>query len=1193
MKNNRGFTLVELLAVIVLIAVLGVVAVSAYRGISESSKQKALEAKIALLKSSAEKWSKENNITYKTTISVNTLVVEGYVSADEVSPEGLATIENPVTGENMICNTIDIFFDKGNIKTDYRDDVKNCKLANQSLVDTNINISVIDSGNITRTGTGSIAKWTNKDVVIIVNSSRYDPKATSISYDFEGHTTTKEISSLQKYTGTNFINKNEAKKYYNVFYIDASLLINTKLIVTYTIPGENSKSREYTIRIDQEEATATIKSNSEWVTDESPITVFLDDGKGSGPKSFYLTENPAPFSNLRRYPTNYKKDITGLEVGTYYIWTEDNAGNISKEYKIELNVNNVDNLVPGCEINFEGTRGINGWYISDVTPYTINVPYAGSSGVSMGFATTPAPQYSEFIQAGTQKRITMPQLTQENVEFHYYCFVKSLAGLSHNNSAVVRIDKTPPTININVERPTEITKTKNITITVQDTYSGLRSPIIRYGYSPSNTTPPNTWFNTIPLPLLTREPQDLIIIEPDMVLNGPYFLWIDTSEYHDNAGNKYPQNHIIMGPYVFDNAPPTCAIVDVHNICTVDGISAYLICDDNRDGSGIDQMTCPEGHCPVHLNGIKTTQNYIIRDMVGNETSVKLVIQNQDQYRWGTCNGYNTCQDASCGVCGGGSYTCGQSCEYCGLNGCGQLPYCPISAGWCSCEPQICYYPTYTCSCQAAGCGCGNWNPWNPWQNNEINDCREPDCRKESRRVYHLENQICDGDWPIYAPSNPGGGGGNPGGGGTTPGGGNNSTPVIPTTPPEVEEPSLVTCPPGEYLKGSTGACATCLANYYCRGGTWIPDGEDHGLNACPANYRSAAGSHFKSDCYINCAENKRVSSIDEACTYTCPTGYHHEAHKVSSGHLSSNCTANTPIFADATFNYTYNESTYDITLTAATNGTGVGYTYTEKSEKNASLIDTNYFTVSKTNANIPYIRVAAKTPVGTYKIVITVRDINSSATKDTTMTVNIGKAASYITCYNPAYTGSEQTLAYCTHGKMTGNNTGLYVYDDYQVACTGDSNHNDSTASCSITGCNRWEWINKADNPTLANQKWTYYDSACQRKTSGWVYTGVDYVDPDKASTKGWFYITDNVAYLGWLWYNDCWFYLYPTDGDPNSSDPSQQPNGKVDGNAAIGDVTIKGVSYKFCPINYTNAGALYYAEDGSHVCDCGTIKQ
>ena len=135
MKNKKGFTLVEMLAVIVLIAVLSVVAVSTYRGINKSSKKKTLEAKIEQIESAAEKWARENNITNGMNISVNNLVVEGYLTADEVGTDGLALIKNPVTGENIVCNTIDITLKNGVIETKFNNTIQNCKLATQSLVD--------------------------------------------------------------------------------------------------------------------------------------------------------------------------------------------------------------------------------------------------------------------------------------------------------------------------------------------------------------------------------------------------------------------------------------------------------------------------------------------------------------------------------------------------------------------------------------------------------------------------------------------------------------------------------------------------------------------------------------------------------------------------------------------------------------------------------------------------------------------------------------------------------------------------------------------------------------------------------------------------------------------------------------------------------------------------------------------------
>ena len=163
----------------------------------------------------------------------------------------------------MICNTIELSFKNDVVESRFNNSAQNCNLVKQSLVDSKINIQVFDFEGNNLTGFGFIAKWTNKDIVIIVNSNEYDSKVTNISYDFEGNIVIKNKSELSKYTGSSFLTEIQAKDYYNVYYIKSELLLNTKIVVTYDIPGEGTKSRAYTIRFDKEEATATLKTNSE------------------------------------------------------------------------------------------------------------------------------------------------------------------------------------------------------------------------------------------------------------------------------------------------------------------------------------------------------------------------------------------------------------------------------------------------------------------------------------------------------------------------------------------------------------------------------------------------------------------------------------------------------------------------------------------------------------------------------------------------------------------------------------------------------------------------------------------------------------------------------------------------------------------------------------------------------------------
>ena len=146
MVNRKGFTLVELLAVIAILGILSIVAIGAYSGVTNKSKQKAYQTKVSQIETSAAKWAKENNIDRTTSISVNKLVVEGYLTADEVTDNGLSTITNPTNNENMICKMIEIRYKNGEIVTSFDDSKNNCTLAEQALNDSKIKITAYQQG---------------------------------------------------------------------------------------------------------------------------------------------------------------------------------------------------------------------------------------------------------------------------------------------------------------------------------------------------------------------------------------------------------------------------------------------------------------------------------------------------------------------------------------------------------------------------------------------------------------------------------------------------------------------------------------------------------------------------------------------------------------------------------------------------------------------------------------------------------------------------------------------------------------------------------------------------------------------------------------------------------------------------------------------------------------------------------------
>ncbi len=99
-------------------------------------------------------------------------------------------------------------------------------------------------------------------------------------------------------------------------------------------------------------------------------------------------------------------------------------------------------------------------------------------------------------------------------------------------------------------------------------------------------------------------------------------------------------------------------------------------------------------------------------------------------------------------------------------------------------------------------------------------------------------------------------------------------------------------------------------------------------------------------------------------------------------------------------------------------------------------------------------------------------------------------------------------------------------------------------------------------NSPSLTSQRWAYYNSSGTRVQSGWVQTGDSALNPDSNSKKHWYYFSGGYAHLGW--YQDssdnCWYYLSTFD------DPGGTPNGAVDAAALTSTTeTINGESYSF----------------------------
>jgi len=103
---KKGFTLVELLAVIVILALLAIVALPSAFSIGDSIKERMYCEKIDMILSSAKTWGNEHSSQLKTggcyiEKSIRELVEQGAIKKEGDGTPEKPYVTNPVTGEGM------------------------------------------------------------------------------------------------------------------------------------------------------------------------------------------------------------------------------------------------------------------------------------------------------------------------------------------------------------------------------------------------------------------------------------------------------------------------------------------------------------------------------------------------------------------------------------------------------------------------------------------------------------------------------------------------------------------------------------------------------------------------------------------------------------------------------------------------------------------------------------------------------------------------------------------------------------------------------------------------------------------------------------------------------------------------------------------------------------------------------------
>ena len=336
MKNKKGFTIVELLSVIVLLGIIvsiGVLSVSSIRGNILNKQYKNIKKEIEL---AAEKYYSDTSYA---TVYVETLITEGYLKADNKS----MTITNPKDNTSLNCYLAKI------------DDDGNASLVEENKADENG--KCIDAGIIN----GKITIVNNADSEKIKTNLWYKESLT-----LKAKLLNEDSSNKYKYTWKSEKNPNVIKSSdtENTFDLSEIYELNGKVIndifyVTAINKSDNTdvlKSSGTRVKIDgvaPEFISVNVEAENEWRT-QKVVTIDAED-QGSGIDGYIVSEDDCGNKDFGEYtkievknPNKVKIEYTVKKNGTYSICLKDKAGNVRKNDN-DVIITKIDTTPPKCE----------------------------------------------------------------------------------------------------------------------------------------------------------------------------------------------------------------------------------------------------------------------------------------------------------------------------------------------------------------------------------------------------------------------------------------------------------------------------------------------------------------------------------------------------------------------------------------------------------------------------------------------------------------------------------------------------------------------------------------------------------------------------------------------------------------------------------------------------------------------------
>ena len=452
MKNKKGFTLIELIAVLVVLSILITSSVAVFINIRNSVLRKEKNNLITYLETKAIEYANETNVT---AVSVEDLIKIGLIKPDDETD-----IYDPVTRESMNCYIINLVWEDGEYKAKFGSNVgKNGTTCNEYTRRKNLVICQVVGNNCNDIKN---EQWFKDDITIglkFVNGKRIIKES---GYEISWKSNTG-ISSIEDTIKTN-----------------VDLIANINYTAKVIKDNEVSEASQI-VNIDKEAPIINeIKYNTNW-SKSKEIEIIASDGLGSGVGGYVIVLENEKCSG---YNTNNK--ITIKSNGNYKVCIRDKAGNETEKV---IKVSTIDAKPENPIISASDGIASGNFHSKDYI-LSWKSTYNGTQDLVYYYGTDKTKMINKGTSVGAKKE-------QYNVIMYVKACTRESNLCSGISSYKINVDTKPtnPVISASDGIASGKYHSKNYTLTWKSTNKGSQKLTYYYGFDSSKLTSTGTSLN--------------------------------------------------------------------------------------------------------------------------------------------------------------------------------------------------------------------------------------------------------------------------------------------------------------------------------------------------------------------------------------------------------------------------------------------------------------------------------------------------------------------------------------------------------------------------------------------------------------------------------------------------------------------------------------------------------------------------